>query len=361
MEGETFFENDPDYHSIIILSLPSNSLSAGLQSFIIPDTTAFELEHCKEAYRHYGIPCPPSREATVSWLRPNKSVVFLQTAEKGLPFKVFDKAEINGRIIITTPAYINLLEFFVGQPESEWCRVEKKIRLQLEAMRTSIQPIAWGVNLKFVGPGSCTFTKILNVQKDWKLTLQVYGRSVWKKDAQLQLTLKYNFTGTAGTPKGGPSENKIFIRIYPQVLMDMAILTDIQKLKRCQNIGPEFTPSQILLRGEQLILPPPRIDTPLLTYTPTPIKRSNSSKKGSSQKTSPTHKRTTSTPTGAAKSKKAALEETFKKCGLPLNSSSEEEDEEDTLDHYSIPVPVAATRSTSSSSSTTHNNSNKKK
>ena len=289
MDTDTF-NNEPLLISILIHCLPSSSTSCGMQSLVIQDTANYEEKLCRESYQHYGVPCPATKDPTVKWLKPNKSVVFMQAAGKAMPFVSFEKSMTDNRLILTTAAYIRLLNFFGGQHESEWTRLEKKMRLQLDSMKTNTLPINLVSTLSFVGPGCSQYTKIIQKQEGWNLMLNVFGKSSWNKEAPLEITLRYTPTATSFESLG-PARNNYSIRLNSQVMMALSTQAAIKRLSKYNN--------------------------PLGYFTSMPVVALQSLGVGSP-------------------SKKRKKSELLKSCGLDSSSSSEEG-----TDNYSVPVLTA--------------------
>ena len=329
LEGK--FQNNPLPSSIIIHGEGSNNLSGGIQALIIRDIDAYEPALCLEQYRKFGLPTPPADDPTIQWLKPNtnsKGFVFLQSADKGMPFIPFDKCASPNRIILTVKAYWKLLSLFwtpQNRPnESEWMRLERKAQAQLDVMRTPNQVIALGPYLSYVGQGSNTFNKPLEVYKDWTLVVESYSESLWSKETPSQLTLRY-------IPTAGKIVDPLIastgahIRLFTNVMYQITTDVVMNLLKKSVREGyfTAASPTPLMSPAQCPPLQPPMLLPPPPSKPPTDI---------------------LAKATAAAKIAREENSEKsiFYSSSSAASSSSSSSEEEDNLEGYSMPV-VAGT------------------
>ena len=248
LEGK--FSNHPLPSSVVIHGEGSNNVSGGVRALILQDVDTYDPVLCMEPYRKYGLPTPPADDQTVQWLResqhPNssKGFVFLQSADKAMPFIPFDKCGSPHRLIITIKAYWKLLSLFCSpRPnESEWMRLERKAQSQLDAMRSTHQVISLGPYLSYVSHGSNTFSKPIETYKDWTLVLESYSQSLWSKDTPSQVTLRYIPTGKMADPLGATTAGA-HVRLFSNVLSQISQENVMNFLKKCVREGYYTTAS----------------------------------------------------------------------------------------------------------------------
>ena len=299
MSANTFV-NKPLNSSVLIHSQASSEHAVGLQALLVKDIEAYDATLCTESYRKLGLQCPPLRDPTVQWLKQmqpgNNGFVYLQTADKAMPFLPFDKTVSPNRLVLTTKAYLKLLGMFTAprQQESEWARMEKKIRVALEVMRSNTKPIDVGPFLSFVSHGSSTAYQIIEKYTDWNLTLMVYGESQWSSDTPLKLTLKYTQT----TKSVDVAYTGSHIQLFPGLLSQIVTEELVNHLKK--NYGPA---------GYFTVPSPAVIDILALATKEANIK---------------------------PKSRVKRVNQTLQDCGL--GDLSDSSDEEKKLDNYSLPV-----------------------
>ena len=243
--SENSIVNKPLPSSVLIHSLASSGHATGLQALIVKDIEAYDATLCTESYRKLGLQCPPLRDLTVQWLKQiqpsNNGFVYLQTADKAMPFIPFDKTSSPRRLVLTTKAYIKLLGMFAAprQQECEWTRMEKKIRINMEIMRSNTKPINVGPFLSFVSHGSSTYYHTIEKYTDWNLTLEVYGESQWRPEAPLKLTLKYTQNIKSAADAGS------HIQLDPELLRQMVTEDLVNHLRK--NYGTGYYTAPVLL------------------------------------------------------------------------------------------------------------------
>ena len=332
LEGK--FQNNPLPSSIIIHGEGSNNLSGGVQALIIRDIDAYEPALCLEQYRKFGLPTPPADDPTIQWLKPNtnsKGFVFLQSADKGMPFIPFDKCASPNRIILTVKAYWKLLSLFwtpQNRPnESEWMRLERKAQAQLDVMRTPNQVIALGPYLSYVGQGSNTFNKPLEVYKDWTLVVESYSESLWSKETPSQLTLRYIPTaGKIVDPL--TASTGAHIRLFTNVMYQITTDVVMNLLKKSVREGyfTAASPTPLMSPAQCPPLQPPQL--PML-LPPPPSKP-------------PTDILAKATAAAKIAREENSEKSIFYSSSSAASSSSSSSEEEDNLEGYSMPV-VAGT------------------
>ena len=375
-EGE--MSNGPLSSSVLVHGRASNSITEGFQALILQDLDAYDATLCTETYRKLGLPCPPSRDPTVQWLKqvqPTlKSAVFMQTAEKACPFVPLDRCRSSQKMVVTGSAYLKLVGMFASQTnrlqDSEWGRLERKMRLTVDSMRNSSQPILLSPHLSFVSHGYSEFSSPVEAYNEWSLCLVTYAESLWNKDAPLRLTLRYEQPHLQSQAFGGSQ-----IELSSHLLGMLAPQVTLAKLRRY--LGPlgYFTAA-----SEEPRLPPPSApDSASLSlpsssssaYDPLPpaslsislslptqpLPPSASNQLSSSQASIPcplelvlshiqpgpsASAKTDGTNGAAAKKTDAKLTATLAACGLADVSSDDDEDETDSLAGYALPV-VATT------------------
>ena len=325
LEGK--FQNNPLPSSVIIHGEGSNNVSGGVQALMIQDIDAYDPSLCLEPYRKFGLPTPPADDPTIQWLRqtPNtnsKGFVFLQSADKGMPFLPFDKCASPNRIILTIKAYWKLLSLFWTPPnkpnDSEWMRLERKAQGQLDVMRTPNQVITLGPYLSYVGQGSNTFNKPIEAYKDWTLVVESYNESLWGKGTPSQLTLRYIPTGKIADPLA--ASTGAHIRLFTNVMYQITNDVVMNLLKKCVREGyfTAASPTAPVSPAQQC--PPPQLSMLL----PLP----------------PSTKPRTDILAEATAVAKIPRDENAQKCDFFSSSSSD--DEGDNLDSYSMPVLATA-------------------
>ena len=297
--SDTSFVNRPIPSSVLIHGLASSGHATGLQGLIVKDIEAYDATLCTESYRKLGLFCPPLRDPTVQWLKQvqpgNNGFVYLQTAEKAMPFLSFDKTVSPNRLILTTKAYIRLLGMFTAprQQESEWTRLEKKIRVSMNVMRTNTKPIDVGPFLSFVSHGSSTYYQTIEKYNDWNLTLVVYGESQWTPETPLKFTLKYTQSTKSAAEAAYTGSH---IQLYPELLIQIVTEDLVNHLKKNYGTGYFTVPSPAVIDILALATKEAKIIT------------------------------------------KPKVKKTLDECGLGDLSDSCSSDEEKNLDNYSMPV-----------------------
>lgn len=327
--------NNPLPSSVVTHGVPSDSLSGGLQALILQNVEEYDTTLCTESYRKCGIPTPPLRDPTVQWLRQasgDKGYVFLQSVGTAMPFIPFEKCVSPNRLILTTRAYLKVLNiFWSARPhESEWFRQERQTQAALETMRNGCQTVSMGQYLSYMSHGSSSFVKPIEVYQHWTLMLEGYGESQWDKNTPLRLTLKYVPTGK----------------------------------------NMEMLPAAVCVSGSNLICLSPHLMTQIATDQVMNWLKKNQSQGYFSVPTAPP----AVTPPAAtidilAKATKEAkinrIKKNLKKCGLSdassssSNGSSSSDDEQqpkDNLDSYSLPVVATTTPSAGKVVKKTSNN-----
>ena len=302
--------NKPLASSVLIHSQASSEHATGLQALIVKDIEAYDATLCTESYRKLGLVCPPMRDPTVQWLKqvqPNNSgFVYLQTVDKAMPFLPFDKTMSPNRLILTTKAYIKLLGMFAAprQQESEWNRMEKKVKVNMAVMRTNTKPVVVGPFLSFVSHGSSIFYHTIEKYTDWNLMLVVYGESQWDPDTPLKLTLKY----TQNTKNADAGYTGSHIQIYPELLVHIVTEELVNHLKKNYITNGYFTTPPVLVPSNAVI--------DILAIA---TKEANIKPKPKEPKVK-------------------KVNQTLKDCGLGDLSDSSSSDEDKNLDTYSLPV-----------------------
>ena len=313
--SDSAFVHKPLPSSVLIHGQASGPHLPGLQALIVKDVEAYDATLCTESYRKLGLPCPPVRDQTIQWLKQvqpaNSGFVFLQCVEKALPFISFDKTVSPNRLILTTKAYIKLLNLFSSpsrSQESEYSRLEKRFKTHLDTMRTNTQPTIIGPFLSFVSHGSSTFQLILEKYTDWNLSLMVYGESQWSRETPLQLTLKYSQSSKSANFAYTGS----YIQIYPDLMAQIVSENLVNHLKK--NYG---TSSGYFTCPTSPPVSAPVLDILALAAQEAKIKNKTQDK---------------------------AVQKVLRECGLgnlSNDSSSEEEEIPENLDSYSLPVVAA--------------------
>ena len=184
------FKIVPDSESALISqNRPSNQHEEGMQSVFIKNVTSSKLRHT--ALQFYGLPSVPAQDATVKWIQNHtshvneKSFVFLQVAEKCIGFQKFNSLPVNFKITVTASAYLKLLQFFGAKNDvfSEWKRIEKKMSLMLESMKSCSSEIKMvspqqqqeqgksggeeqHSSFNFLGDGMCKLRKVIERYDD---------------------------------------------------------------------------------------------------------------------------------------------------------------------------------------------------
>ena len=238
--------------SVLLHGQASNTLTTGLQACMIKNIEDYDASLCTESYRKYGLPCPPQKDATVQWLNKvypaNKGMVFLQTSKKIMPCVAFDKAVSPHKLVLTVTAYVKLLGFFcsatslTGKVDSEWMRMTKKMKLSLDAMKSSSTAINIVPFLSFVSHGSSHLQKVIEHYADWKLVLEAYGESQWTDDQPLQLILRY-IPNNKAVAQGASSANHI--QLDGQLMGQIVNETVMQQLKKLFHTGIGYYSSPI--------------------------------------------------------------------------------------------------------------------
>ena len=194
-----WFENEPDNCSVIVHSLPSNDQSEGLQALLLFDVKAYDANLCKEVYTNLGLPQPPNHDHTVRKIQEHmpdlQSFAFLQDVNKGMGFVQQNKSLPSNSMVITTSAYLNLLQFF-SVPQninSEWHRLCKKFQTNMDSMRSHLLPITLGPYLSFLSHGRTRFRKTLEVypESGFELAIFVYAESKWTPDKEPTVIMRY--------------------------------------------------------------------------------------------------------------------------------------------------------------------------
>lgn len=308
--------------SVVIHGEPSNNLSGGLQALIVQDVEAYDATLCAESYRKYGLPTPPLRDPTIQWLRTvqqpgEKGFVFLQSANKAVPFIAFDRCVSPNRLILTTKAYYKLLKIFYSpqnvKNDTEWMRLERKAQLMLDAMRTNSQTISLAPYLSFVSHGSNTVHQIIETYPGWDLVLEAYGESQWPKGTPSQLFLRYISTSKNTDPTAITTTSNQ-IQLFSSVLCQITnerVLSFLQKTCREGYFTPAFNPPAS---------PSATIDILAVATSEAQIPKS----------------------TAVAR----RVEKTLRDCGLSDNSATSSSDDEENLDNYSMPVVATSSKAT---------------
>ena len=371
---------------------------------MIKNIEDYDASLCTESYRKYGLPCPPNKDGTVQWLKhvvpANKGIVFLQTTPHVLPCLPFDKVASPHKLVLTVTAYVKLLGFFcsatslTGKVDSEWIRMTKKMKLQLEAMKNNTTAIDIVPFLSFVSHGSSHLQKVIESYAEWKLVLEAYGESQWTSDQPLQVTLRYVPTNKTVAQLASVATNH-YIQLDAQLMGQIVNDTLMYQLKKMFNLGGYFTaltasppptptalalpryplsststtsttthtthttptqqqpqpqpkpPMDILERAtrEILAVTPPPLPLPPLPTTASPLPPLPSS----SSSHPPTHKGSKR----SAAHMDALYSDLFGDEPLPsdISSSSEaekedEEEDQDTLANYTMPIIVNSTTTT---------------
>ena len=194
-----WFENEPDNCSVIVHSLPSNDQSEGLQALLLFDVKAYDANLCKEVYTNLGLPQPPNQDHTVRKIQEHmpdiQGFAFLQDVNKGMGFVQQNKSLPSNSMVITTSAYLNLLQFF-SVPQninSEWHRLCKKFQTNMDSMRSHLLPITLGPYLSFLSHGRTRFRKTLEVypESGFELAIFVYAESKWTPDKEPTVIMRY--------------------------------------------------------------------------------------------------------------------------------------------------------------------------
>ena len=306
--SDNILVNKPLNSSVLIHGQASSEHATGLQALIVKDIEAYDATLCTESYRKLGLCCPPLRDSTVQWLKQvqpsNNGFVYLQTADKGMPFLPFDKTVSPNRLILTTKAYTKLLCMFSAPrlQESEWNRMEKKIKTNLFAMRTNTKPISVGPFLSFVSHGSSDYYHTVEKYADWNLTLTIHGESQWDPDAPLKMTLKY----TQSNKNADVSYTGSHMQLYPELLVQIVTEDLVNHLKKNYGSGYFTIP---------VVVPSPAVVDIIALAT-----------KEANIKTKP------------KEPKVKKVNQTLKECGLGDLSDSSSSDEERNLANYSLPV-----------------------
>jgi hypothetical protein len=176
MAADTEFNIQPDPEALISQSRLSNQNNEGLLAVFVRDIAGAN----KTGLQFYGLPhslvtsksaatATHSPHATIHWVRKNashsnaKSFVFMQTTDKGVGFQRFENLQENMQIAVPASAYLKLLQFFGVKADlfSEWKRLEKKIAVTVDAMKSQDTEVRIGKSLAFLGNGTCKFKKTL--------------------------------------------------------------------------------------------------------------------------------------------------------------------------------------------------------
>jgi hypothetical protein len=124
------------------------------------------------------------------------------------------------------------------QLEFECNQIEKKIKVNMDIMRTNTKFIVVGPFLSFVSHRSSIVYHTVEKYTDWNLTLVVYEESQWDPDALLKLTLKY----TQNTKNPDVSYTVSHIQIYPKPLVKIVTEELVHHLKKNYINGYYITP-----------------------------------------------------------------------------------------------------------------------
>ena len=185
-----------------------------------------------------------SPHATIHWVRKNashsnaKSFVFMQTTDKGVGFRRFENLQENMQIAVPASAYLKLLQFFGVKADlfSEWKRLEKKIAVTVDAMKSQDTEVRIGKSLAFLGNGTCKFKKTLEHFDKHDLCLFVCANSKTapggSKEPSIFLTYavrKDEMTAAAGEEAAKTASSMLLpplpkesIRIFPETMHYLA-------------------------------------------------------------------------------------------------------------------------------------------
>jgi hypothetical protein len=260
MTADTEFNIQPDPEALISQSRLSDQNNEGLLAVFVRDIAGAN----KTGLQFYGLPHPlmtsksaatatataaaegsaaHSPNATIHWVRKNashsnaKSFVFMQTTDRGVGFQRFENLQVNTHIAVPASAYLKLLQFFGVKADlySEWKRLEKKIAVTVDAMKSQNTEVRIGKSLAFIGNGTCKFTKKLEQFDKHDLCLFVCANSKTapggSKETSIFLTyaVRKDEMTAAGEEAAKtassmllPSLPKESIRIFPETMHYLA-------------------------------------------------------------------------------------------------------------------------------------------